>query len=109
MHPQPFPDYDHFKEEASNYDGPKLSLQSLSQKIASINALQRTKGKPILDNIVAIILHHSILTNKPVSPQRPSLGGSVCSGGNGIIFNLNNFDPDLQLIIYLYIKDITKN
>lgn len=108
MQVQAFPDYDHFRDEALNYSGPKLSLQNLSQKIASINALNRTKGKPVLDNICAIILHHSILTNKSISQQRPTLGGMPCSGGNGIIFNLKNFDPDLQLIIYLYINDVSK-
>jgi hypothetical protein len=106
-----FPDYEALETQADNYDGPPIDSAIFSQKIAAIGRLGKSKAEEVLNSIYALILHHSILTNKPVKQDRPALGGNSCVGGNGIIYKLTpeNFDVKLQIIIYLYLISVVSN
>lgn len=108
MEPVPFPDYDHYAQKAKEYKGPTVNIQKISQRIATINTLGKVKNKPILDALCAIILHYAITHGMVINPDHPVLGKTACINGNGIIYNLSSFDPELQLIIHLYLKDISE-
>lgn len=108
MEPTPFPDYDHYAQKAKNFKGPAVNIQKISQRIATINTLGKIKNKPILDSICAIILHYALIHNVPINPEQPVLGRTACVGGNGIMYNLSSFDPELQLIMHLYLEDISE-
>lgn len=106
---QEFPDYEILKEQARNYEDQPIDPEAFSQKIAAIGRLGRQKAEEVLESIYAIILHHSLLTGKPVK-DKPALGGTPCVGGNGIIYKLTPeiFDSEIQTIIYLYLLSVSK-
>lgn len=102
---QPFPDYDYYAEQADNYTGQPIILSYLSRQIAGVSVLGKT-GKPIMEKLTAMILHHALLNNIHVDRKSPVYKGTLYKGNYGIIFKLDNFDPRLCLILHCYLSSI---
>ncbi len=71
-----------------------------------------------METILGLVFHHWILANnsnesgllsKMNSKRKINLiyGGNICSGGKGVIFDLNVLDEKLKIIICNYVLNIT--
>ena len=101
---RPYPLYDELLKRVNETTDKALDIRKLCNTINGIG--QTHASDQVVEHyreIAALILHHEVLTTGSLSSV--PFDGKLMFGGKGLVYQIMNLPPMLQLIIGKYIED----